>query len=146
MCAQAPSYGQEVTGSGNQQFVQCCCCSKLCQCLAPALQQEVTQNGSWKNSRNSFSSSELEGTFERATKLVQQNHNFKMLLDFVYTRTKSAKMLIENSCFTPPEQNLRFGWKWHFPNACWSLRNNFQHSALTVHHCTTYLLICIEEA
>lgn len=39
-----------------------------------------------------------------------------MLLHFVYSRTKSAKTLIENSCFTPSEENLRFGWKWHFLN------------------------------
>lgn len=50
MHAQAPSYGQEVTGSGNQRFVRCCClllregsCSKLCKCLALPLQHKVTQ-------------------------------------------------------------------------------------------------------
>lgn len=73
-------------------------------------------DSAWKTSRNSISGSELEGTLESATELIQQKHNCKMLSDFVYSRTKPAKMLTENSCFTPSEQNLRFGWKWHFLN------------------------------
>lgn len=40
-----------------------------------------------------------------------------MFLDFVYTRTKSAKVLTEGFFFTRSEQILLFGWKWHFPNS-----------------------------
>lgn len=39
-----------------------------------------------------------------------------MFLDFIYTRTKSAKVLTGSLFFTLSEQNLVFGWKWHFPN------------------------------
>lgn len=51
-------------------------------------------DSAWKDSRNPFCGSELEGS---TFKVLQNecNKNLKFFLDFLYTRTKSAKVLTE---------------------------------------------------